>query len=89
MFNDMALLVEEQDTQVVQIEQKAVEAEQNMGQAEGQLQKAVKSARAARRKRWICFFIILIIRASSGVLHFLNCTVIIIAVVLAVTLTKK
>lgn len=57
----MALLVEEQDHQVVTIEAKAGEAEQNMGQAEGQLQKAVKSARAARRKRWICFIIILII----------------------------
>lgn len=51
----MALMVEEQDPMIQTIEAKANEAEVDTGAAEGQLQKAVKSARAARRKRWICF----------------------------------
>jgi syntaxin 1B/2/3 len=51
----MALMVEEQDPMIQTIEAKANEAEVDTGAAETQLQKAVKSARAARRKRWICF----------------------------------
>ena len=81
----MALLVEEQDHQVVAVEAKAADAEQNMGQAEGQLQKAVKSARAARRKRWICFFIILVIRAWLTSASDADSTVIIVGVVVGVT----
>lgn len=36
----------------------------SLAHSEGQMQKAVKSARAARKKRWICFGIVVVIRES-------------------------
>ncbi|SGY46295.1 BQ5605_C001g00409 [Microbotryum silenes-dioicae] len=61
LFSDMAILVEEQDVQIVAIEAKAAEATHDMEKGLQQTQKAVKSARNARKWRWICFIIILII----------------------------
>jgi len=89
LTRQMALLVEEQDHQVVAVEAKAADAEQNMGQAEGQLQKAVKSARAARRKRWICFIIIVIIRASRDTAAEAHAAVAIVGIVVGVTVSNN
>ncbi|GAA5965176.1 hypothetical protein JCM3765_002867 [Sporobolomyces pararoseus] len=61
MMQDMATLVLEQDESVKMIETQAVQVNTDVEQGLDQTKKAVKSARAARRKRWICFFIILII----------------------------
>jgi len=75
MFNDMAMMVDEQEPALQAVEAKATEAEVTMQDAEKQMQKAVKSAKAARRKRWICFIIILIILAVVGIVlgvHFGN-----------------
>jgi syntaxin 1B/2/3 len=79
----MATMVAEQEPALVNVEAKAVEAETNMNQAcvvlrlrsyksnskpsEGQMQKAVKSARQARRKRWICFIVLLVILIAVGI----------------------
>ncbi|KAH8921017.1 t-SNARE [Atractiella rhizophila] len=67
LFNEMSVLTQEQDEKIVQIDQQAATVEQDLGNAEGQIQKAVKSARAARKKRWICFFICLIIIAVVAI----------------------
>ncbi|GAA5834066.1 hypothetical protein JCM11251_003609 [Rhodosporidiobolus azoricus] len=61
MMQDMATLVLEQDEAVVAIETQAVQVNTDVEQGLDQTKKAVKSARAARKKRWICFFILLII----------------------------
>ncbi|GAA5852389.1 hypothetical protein JCM9279_001185 [Rhodotorula babjevae] len=61
MMQDMATLVLEQDESVRMIETQAVQVNTDVEQGLDQTKKAVKSARAARRKRWICFFILLII----------------------------
>ncbi|GAA6059726.1 hypothetical protein JCM10212_000254 [Sporobolomyces blumeae] len=61
MMQDMATLVLEQDESVKMIETQAVQVNTDVEQGLDQTKKAVKSARAARRKRWICFFIILVI----------------------------
>jgi t-SNARE complex subunit (syntaxin) len=61
MMQDMATLVLEQDESVKMVEAQAAQVNTDVEQGLDQTKKAVKSARAARRKRWICFFIILII----------------------------
>ncbi|GAA5855793.1 hypothetical protein JCM8547_000358 [Rhodosporidiobolus lusitaniae] len=61
MMQDMATLVLEQDESVRMIETQAVQVNTDVEQGLDQTKKAVKSARAARRKRWICFFVLLII----------------------------
>ncbi|GAA5974264.1 hypothetical protein JCM11641_003364 [Rhodosporidiobolus odoratus] len=61
MMQDMATLVLEQDESVRAIETQAVQVNTDIEQGLDQTKKAVKSARAARRKRWICFFVILVI----------------------------
>ncbi|GAA5913395.1 hypothetical protein JCM6882_004108, partial [Rhodosporidiobolus microsporus] len=61
MMQDMATLVLEQDEAVVAIETQAVQVNTDVEQGLDQTKKAVKSARAARKKRWICFFVLLII----------------------------
>ena len=58
LFNDMERMVVEQEPAVQQIEQGAQETHQNVQQANTELVKANDSARAARRKKWICFWII-------------------------------
>ncbi|GAA5953443.1 hypothetical protein JCM10213_003084 [Rhodosporidiobolus nylandii] len=63
MMQDMATLVLEQDESVRAIETQAVQVNTDVEQGLEQTKKAVKSARAARRKRWICFIVILIIIA--------------------------
>jgi len=67
MFNDMATMVDEQEPALLAVEAKANEAETTMQDAEKQMGKAVKSARAARKKRWICFIVILIILAAIAI----------------------
>lgn len=67
LFNDMSVLVEQQDESINAI---VVNTEKTANDAELALQhtdKAVASARSARKKRWICFFICLIILAIVGI----------------------
>jgi syntaxin 1B/2/3 len=65
LFNEMSIMIEVQETAIDNIEQKAQETETHV---EGGLQatdQAVVSARAARRKKWWCLGIILLIISMS------------------------
>jgi syntaxin 1B/2/3 len=61
LFNEMSIMIEVQETAIDNIGAKAQETET---QIEGGLQateRAVESAKAARRKKWYCIGIILLI----------------------------
>lgn len=76
LFNDMSILVEQQDETITAIEANAQTVEKDTEAGLQHTDKAVASARAARKKRWICFIITLIILA-------------IIAIVVAVVVTNN
>ncbi|KAI0035712.1 t-SNARE [Vararia minispora EC-137] len=61
LFNDMSILVEQQDETITAIEATAGEVEKDVETGLGYTEKAVTSARAARKKRWICFTIAIIL----------------------------
>ncbi|KAH6918690.1 syntaxin [Coprinopsis sp. MPI-PUGE-AT-0042] len=67
LFNDMSILVEQQDEVINTIQTQAYNVEQDTEAAYKHTEKAVDSARAARKKRWICFIIILIIVAAIAI----------------------
>jgi len=76
LFNDMSILVEQQDETINVIETTAANVEKDTEAGLTHTSSAVKSARAARKKRWICFFLALTI-------------LIIIAIVVAVVVTNN
>lgn len=76
LFNDMSVLVAQQDETINAIDTQAAKVEEDTRQGLQQTEKAVVHARAARRKRWICFFLFLLICA-------------ILAIVLGVVFGKK
>ncbi|KAH9952156.1 t-SNARE [Amylocystis lapponica] len=61
LFNDMSVMVEQQDEQINVIETTAASVEKDTEAGLGYTEKAVVSARAARKKRWICAIIALIV----------------------------
>ncbi|OLL24748.1 Syntaxin-like protein psy1 [Neolecta irregularis DAH-3] len=61
LFQEMSILVEEQDATIIHIENSAVAVQQDVEKARDQTEMAVDSARAARRKKWICFGILILI----------------------------
>lgn len=61
LFEDMSTLVEQQDETIAAIETKAAAVEKDTEIGLGYATTAVTSARAARKKRWICFAIMGII----------------------------
>ncbi|KAJ3735414.1 t-SNARE [Lentinula guzmanii] len=67
LFNDMSVLVEQQDETIQNIETTAATVEKDTEAGLNYTEKAVVSARAARKKRWICFIITLIILAIIGI----------------------
>jgi len=67
LFNDMSILVEQQDETITAIEANATNVEKDTETGLQHTDKAVASARAARKKRWICFIIVLIILAVIGI----------------------
>lgn len=78
LFQDMEAMVVQQEPQVEMIEQKGQQVEQNMTQANTEIQSAVKSAAAARRKKWWCLGIVVLILIIIAVI-----------VVIVVEVTKK
>jgi syntaxin 1B/2/3 len=58
LFQDLETLVVQQEPAVTQIEQKGEEVTENVGKGNTELDGAIKKARAARRKKWICLGII-------------------------------
>ncbi|KAG1891260.1 t-SNARE [Suillus subluteus] len=63
LFNDMSMMVEQQDETINTIQTTAEIVEKDMETGVQHTGKAVTSARSARKKRWICFFLSLIIIA--------------------------
>jgi len=61
LFNDMSVLVSQQQETVEAIETQVAAVEHDTEAGLKSTNDAVKSARAARKKRWICFFIIILI----------------------------
>lgn len=58
LFQDLETLVVQQEPAVAQIEQKGEEVNEHVTKANVELDGAVKKARAARRKKWICLGIV-------------------------------
>lgn len=54
LFTDLETIVVQQEPLVANIEQKGEEIQDNMVKANTELGGAVKSARGARKKKWIC-----------------------------------
>ncbi|KAH7889283.1 t-SNARE [Phlebopus sp. FC_14] len=68
LFNDMANLIDRQNEQVDDVEAKLGGVELDTRKGVEQVDVAIKHARSARRKRWICFWItVIIILAAIGV----------------------
>lgn len=68
LFNDMAILIAQQDDQIAFAETKAIGVEEDTRRGGTEVDTAVKHARSARRKRWICFFItVIVILAAVGI----------------------
>ncbi|TBU35840.1 t-SNARE [Dichomitus squalens] len=61
LFNDMSVLVAQQDEAIDTIQTTAIDVEGNTRAGLEQTEKAVKHARSARRKRWICFWIFIFV----------------------------
>ncbi|KAJ2912299.1 hypothetical protein MD484_g8102, partial [Candolleomyces efflorescens] len=61
LFNDMSILVEQQEETINTIETQAFNVQKDTEAGLQFTEKAVDSARAARKKRWICFIIIVVI----------------------------
>jgi len=67
LFQDMAVMVEEQDEQIIHIEQKAEEVVRDMEVGHNEITKAIVSAKGARKKRKICWCIGILILIAVGV----------------------
>ncbi|KDR74011.1 hypothetical protein GALMADRAFT_71275 [Galerina marginata CBS 339.88] len=67
LFNDMSVLVEQQEETVDAIQNQAIEVEKDTEAGAKHVDEATEHARRARQKRWICFFIILVILIIVGV----------------------
>ncbi|ODQ51160.1 t-SNARE [Saitoella complicata NRRL Y-17804] len=66
LFNEMSILVEQQEAPIAQIEVNAENTQKDTELGLEHTDKAVKSARAARRKKWYCLLITLLILAIVG-----------------------
>jgi len=58
LFQDLDTLVIQQDVAVMNIEQKAEETVENLDKGNEEVGMAIKSAKGARKKKWICFGIV-------------------------------
>jgi syntaxin 1B/2/3 len=61
LFQDLDNLVLQQDVQVKQIEEKGEDVQENLLKGNEELDTGIKYARAARRKKWICLGIAVLI----------------------------
>ncbi|KZT66869.1 t-SNARE [Daedalea quercina L-15889] len=67
MFNDISVLVNQQEESIDAIQDKAGDTEKDIEKGLEHTEKAVVHARRARRMRWICFAIVLIICAVLAI----------------------
>lgn len=58
MFNEMAMLVEQQDEAITNVEAQTQQVDHDIQGGNVQLDKAIIKAKKARRKKWICFWIL-------------------------------
>lgn len=65
-FPQMAIMVEAQDVVIAEVEQTAAVVSHDMEKGVEQVQVAVKHARNARKFRWICFGLLVLILVSSS-----------------------
>ena len=86
LFQDLETLVVQQEPAVTQIEQKGEEVTENVGRGNTELDGAIKKARAARRKKWICLGIVGMFDPVHSGLQLLILTVLIILVIIAIVL---
>jgi len=68
LFNELSAFVEQQDETIKTIAQETMKARDDTDAAAREVDKAVVSARAARKKRWICFFITLVVLAVVAII---------------------
>ncbi|KAJ8597964.1 t-SNARE [Rhizopogon salebrosus TDB-379] len=68
LFNDMSMMVEQQDDTINTIQATAELVEKDMESGLKHTDKAVTSARSARKKRWICFILTLVILAIIAII---------------------
>ncbi|WWD16669.1 hypothetical protein CI109_101099 [Kwoniella shandongensis] len=68
MFSEMAMLVEQQDETIINVETQAQGVDTDIKAGYDQTTKAVDSARKARRKKWICFWICIAILAIIAII---------------------
>ncbi|KAI0673094.1 t-SNARE [Trametes maxima] len=68
LFNDMSVLVAQQDEAIDQIQNMAANVEADTAAGVQQTEKAVEHARSARRKRWICFWLTVLILVIIGLI---------------------
>ena len=61
LFNDMEVLVAEQEEQVQDVDQNVGNAQHDIEIGVGHQEKAIGLARAWRKKKWICFVIVVVI----------------------------
>jgi syntaxin 1B/2/3 len=67
LFQDLDTLVLQQDVQVKIIEEKGEEIQENIVKGNEELDTGIKKARAARKKKWICFWLtVIIVLAIAG-----------------------
>ncbi|KAI9510853.1 t-SNARE [Russula earlei] len=67
MFSDLDVMIAQQDDTIKAIEDSAIQVNKDTEAGLGQTEKAVVHARSARRKRWFCFFIFLLVLAAVGI----------------------
>ncbi|KAI1794491.1 t-SNARE [Ganoderma leucocontextum] len=67
LFNDISVLVAQQDEAIDTIQTTAYDVEVNTHAGLQQTEKAVEHARSARRKRWICFGILVLVIAVLAI----------------------
>nr|CAG8553008.1 4154_t:CDS:2 [Entrophospora candida] len=61
LFHEMSIIVEAQDQTIVDVEQEATQVSTNLEQGAQHVDQALTSARAARKKKWYCFGISIIL----------------------------
>lgn len=61
LFNEMNVMMDEQAPMVQQIDQTAEAVKGDIVGGNTNIDKGIKSARAARKKKWICFWVVVII----------------------------
>ncbi|KAI6045408.1 t-SNARE [Pisolithus marmoratus] len=68
LFNDMATLIEQQQEKVDNLDTRAAEVDTDTKRGTEQVEVAVGHARSARRKRWICFWLtVVVILVALGI----------------------